>query len=672
MKKTKTLATLMSLLVAGSFLLTACGGDSSTVESSIDEETSEVESSVEESSEESQYPEAIVTLRTDSEVELEVGGKVTIAGRVTTDESDSTLNISVDDPTVISLPTKTSGAASYSITGLKEGTCTVTLSANVNPEAYVTVAVTVIAARPALASAIETVSNYTNYTITAEGNYYSSSGSSVPYTAKKECVSNALVVGIDYGNQGEYSAMYTSSSTGYDMWGIFAAQDGYCSYLYYDEDTMVTEGLERVKGNDGYLTADTIAGNHYKNYNSANSYFNGLQALNSDLFTSTKASDNVYEIEGGSSSTTDTNAECMLLAVFDDTMYYNAVTNSVDSSGYYYLSDVAELVDTTITVLDDDHIQVDFAMTIGTYEYASTALISNIGTTALDVGPSTMAEDIAAVQSIAAPALDSRLQLVIDAVAADNYVLKGNYYRSSPYYVEYSMNIYYSKNYCAYVLDQTNYDKFISAGYTETYMNSINAVYFITDDSDYIQYAYINYDYVTQDDGSEVFTVTADFDNVETTTRAKSTFYTYNEYLSSTGMFTEEMLTQLGDYATFFTSMNEGFWTTGETLSQAYAEALGVWSSMESDYPDRLGSDVFGIVPSFNDNYTEVIGFTLVIGFSPEGNGSYYTYSWAYSDVGNATGQCPINGDWEEYTNPTEEENTGSAVSLLGDYRLAI
>ncbi len=647
MKKSKTLVSLLAILLIGaSPILSACG----------------------ESSAETVYPEATVSLRTSSEIEVEVGGTARIAGTVTTEEDDATLTISVDDPTIISLPTRTPGAASYTITGLQEGTCTVTLAATVNPDAFVTIQVTVIAARPALATLIDTVSYYDNYTIETEGNLGGSE-----YAIKAECADNMFIVGYDEGLTGEYVAYYGNDD--YDLWGIFAAQDDYVSYIYTDVNTgsLATSALERVKGNDGYLTSDTFAGNHYRSYSSKNDYFNGLQALNSDFYTSEKASDNIYEIDGSADDLTSALAECMLLEVFDPVLNYLAIYSSVDSDGYYYYYDVAETVDTTVTVTDVDQIEITFE--VG--DYYSTSTITNVGTTEIDLGPSGLVSELQAVEALPTPELDSRLQVVADAIAGNDYVVDGSYYFTvNNAQLTFDCQHYYTEDYCAfYVLNQNNYEKLYngftlayvqSEGYStkEAFLNDFSYVYYV-DEYNRLAAADINYSY--DSDGN--FTVTADFDGATHYSNSASDLYSYFGYLSSTGLFTVEALGQLSDYETFFSSMGSGFWTTGENLTRAYGEAIGIIDQVDSYYPNRVGSDVFGIIPTFNDDYTSVTGFTLYYGFDETGSGSYSVYSWPYYDVGTAAESCPFDEQYhiDVVGDVVEEEDPATSSSGEGD-----
>ncbi len=652
MKKTKSLVSLLTvILVTGSSLLASCGDTDPSTSSIAGTDSSEISSS---ESPEDEYPAATVSLRTSSEIEVEVGATARIAGSVTTDADDATLTISVEDPSIVSLPTKTTGAASYTITGLAEGTTTVTLAATVNPNAYVTVQVTVIAARPALSSMIDTISNYSNYTIVTEGSYPSSSGGDISYTSKLECTENMLVSGIDFGNEGTYVAQYTSSSTGESIWGIFAADDGYCSYIY--ENTLGhldTSSVARIKGNDGYMTAAHIGGNHYKSMSSMDDYFNGLQALNSSLFTSVKSDDNVYEIAGSSSDMNSTYAECMLMSIMDPTIYYYAYLATVDSSSgsaYYY--DMAEAVTTTVTILDVEEVQFDFEVNYGGYIISSTATIQDVGSTEIDLLSSDLLTDISNVTSIPAPQLDDRLSLVVDAIAGNDYMVTGSYKLTNNSSVTFTAYHYYTEDYyVAYMLDQTNYDILANAlGADE--LNEFTEIYY-KDANGHLSGAYVTYGY----DENNNFTATIDTANAHPFDNPADDLYEALGYLSSTGLFTEDALAQLSDYEQFFTSIGSGFWTTGETLTRQYGEAIGIISQIDREAPDRLGSDVFGIVPTFNDTYTTVESFTLYYGYDEEGTGSYGVYKWPYTNVGGAATSCLIN---DQYLQMMGKSDSGS------------
>ena len=670
MKKTKSLVSLLAvILVTGSSLLASCGDAvSSTQEStSTSEESSEIVSS----SSEDEYPAATVSLRTSSAIEVEVGATARIAGSVTTDADDATLTISVEDPSVVALPSKTTGAASYTITGLAEGTTTVTLAATVNPTAYVTVQVTVIAARPALASMIDTISNYSNYTIVTEGSYPSSSGTTIPYTSKLECTENMLVSGIDLGNYGTYTSNYSSNTTGESLWGIFAA-DGYCSYIYENSlGHLDTSSVARLKGNDGYLTADHIGGNHYKSMSSMNDYFNGLQALNSSLFTSEKSDDNVYEIAGSSSDMNSTYAECMLMSIMDQTAYYYAYLAAADASGSAYYYDMAEAVTTTVTILDVDEVQFDFEVNYGGNIISSTATIQDVGTTEIDLLSSDMLTDISSVTSIPAPELDSRLELVVDAIAGNDYMVTGSYYLTSASSVNFTAYDYYTEDYyVAYMLDQTNYD-ILAQALSEDDLNEFTEIYY-KDADGHLSGAYVTYAY----DENNNFTATIDTSSAtQYTGNTADDLYEALGYLSSTGLFTEDALAQLSDYEQFFTSIGSGFWTTGETLTRQYGEAIGILSQIDRYYPDRLGTDVFGIVPTFNDNYTAVESFTLYYGYDEEGTGSYGVYSWPYTNVGGAASSCLINDQYLTMVGGSDTEEDSDEDSEIAtfnpDFRLA-
>ena len=363
MKKTMFRLNLAALALVSVIGMTGCGNTSSvSAEQSTSTETSSSGVDAE--------------IRVTSKVtEVEVGESITIRFTVDTDADDATCNVSCDDESVLSLPDKVTNVVSVVVTGLTVGTANLTIKARANKSVTKTLAINVVAAVPTLRNAMKKIIGLKNYTVNTVNQDESLSFKSI-------VTENAVYKTYSTASKTD-EPLYTSTKGGFSRYGIGIGSDGYATYIDKNTTTgeLINPGI-RVTTGLGFLDSTNFTGAGITSLNDSDGYgFLSFAALNYTDFVSTKASDNVYTIDGTEDDATSTLVECVLWNMTDP----GAFSSCFSDSGHYYY-EFAAAITTTITVKSSTDIEIKIATDNDNYEITT---ISDIGKSAVPTAVST-------------------------------------------------------------------------------------------------------------------------------------------------------------------------------------------------------------------------------------------------------------------------------------------
>ncbi|MFA6830012.1 MAG: hypothetical protein WCR67_04860 [Bacilli bacterium] len=405
MKKSLILMSALAVL-ASSAGLASCNTTTSTstsVETSVSVSTGD-STSTSTSTTPSISVSAIGVNFTSKVSEVEVGSSITIrAAAVNLDGSDlenDYINFSTDDEDerYLTLPDTITNTNSIKVTGRRTGTVVITATSVADRTVSATITITVKTKLSALKSVINTVNDLTNYTFVST--YTDNDGEEAEY-GRVERTSTTLLQTV-VNADGESVSPFTAE-------GLGIAKDGYAIYLEKDSNGAYT-GNERLTCGSGFLTASNFAGfgDSTSSPNDTQTIFTSFAGLNPSWFTSTKSSDNTYEIEGTSDDVNSALAEFTLWSMMDPISLYNYI-----SAGTSNFVDLAALAETTIDVLTNSTIKV--TLTVG--DVTLTGSLTEVGTTE---APEAAAAYLAATASVA-PALSATMDKIRNCYTSGVY-----------------------------------------------------------------------------------------------------------------------------------------------------------------------------------------------------------------------------------------------------------
>ena len=594
----------------------------------------------------SDYPEVTISLST-TEISLDVGGVLSLRATVAGETEDSTVDFTVDDPTIVSLSTPT-GSIRTNVTALAEGTATITATAHCNPNVSATCVVTVSPAKPTLRAQVASLVSAHNYTVTST---YSGEAMLAELTDTVQLTEDSLIVTstTSEGTSGIWNGklIYDDDDplASSSVYGLSVADDGQVFYVAYTESGEFVSPALRAKGGSGYLTAENFDGSGSST--PIENDFNSFASFDPSVFTDEKSTDNTYEIAGdyesdGETLNSDVSVEVGLINAFAPNLYLAAQQAVVGEDGTFYLVDVALLIDTTLEVTDDG-----LTMTFESSDLGMTvkSVVSNVGTTTITTAPASFASDVANVE-VETPALNSELQAIITAINANDYVNSGNYW----FGVEgtnFTATDYYTEDY--YISSLTNY-----AGYQgiatylelkgeevtpENVSSALGSAVFYKGDDGYVKSRQIILTPVTNEEGVTSLTyVIGEEKNATTTSGGTVTndlYYQACGYYSSYGVFNETTFSVFSDEREiFFSSLGSTYNSRSYATGELFAQVFGVYDQILRE----LGGDpaVYATVvdPTIDRQTGACTDVTFYVAFGADTSGSYQLYQFDITGFG--------------------------------------
>lgn len=417
MKSKKKFGVCMLSLLSLGFGLTGCGGNK------VD------------------YPNVTIRVRT-TEDEVEVGGVVTV--RATIGGADEIgANFTTENTDLISIKPNESGV-SAKVTGLKEGEATIVVTAKANPTISRSIKLTVIPTRPSLRGALENIDKLNNYTFEG-GEYAGDDVDFYPQTITK-VTEDAIIMTDDQDDPVVQETSISASSlqtNNNDIVGVKILEDNHAHYLEKKGRNYITEDAAVARGGAGLIDKANLSGYAEKANNADdNPYIYGLRAINPAWVSDEKSEDNIYEIDG--SEKDDLGYGNDVASAYVETLLWKLVDiksyqEQVKTIGEAYPVAMAAAVETSITVIRPDQIQVD--LKVGTKTYRG--IMSNIGTTTIDseADYASALDDMKGTKTL----LPADLEKGKEALNTHNYVRDNYMYPDHSTLFHYST--YYTENY---------------------------------------------------------------------------------------------------------------------------------------------------------------------------------------------------------------------------------
>ena len=348
-----------------------------------------------------------------SEYEVERSASITIRATVTIPGgSNMTVNYSVDNESIVTLPDNVNGVSSIKITGRKIGSCVITATSVEDPTLTASVTVKVVQFKSALRSVWNNVIKKKNYTLTSVVD-----GDDDPSSILKVTPEAITLTDNSGGSLVQLKSLDENEDViSFDAFGIALNADDYGYYILKDQTGEWFTPLATIQTSVvGLLNASNFLGlgANASSWNDVDSFFFGLQAINPNWFTSTKEESNIYAIEGSKSDTNSAFAEAMLWQLVDPVGRREFLEGLGENSTVYTL---AAEIDTSITVVDNNTVSIQIEQPNTGASHIAT--LTDVGTTEIDADINSY---ITGDVNVPLPALDSSLALLKEAFAKNDY-----------------------------------------------------------------------------------------------------------------------------------------------------------------------------------------------------------------------------------------------------------
>ena len=347
-----------------------------------------------------------------SEYEVERSASITIRATVTIPGgSNMTVNYSVDNESIVTLPDNVNGVSSIKITGRKIGSCVITATSVEDPTLTASVTVKVVQFKSALRSVWNNVIKKKNYTLTSVVD-----GDDDPSSILKVTPEAITLTDNSGGSLVQLKSLDENEDViSFDAFGIALNADDYGYYILKDQTGEWFTPLATIQTSVGLLNASNFLGlgANASSWNDVDSFFFGLQAINPNWFTSTKEESNIYAIEGSKSDTNSAFAEAMLWQLVDPVGRRKFLEGLGENSTVYTL---AAEIDTSITVVDNNTVSIQIEQPNTGASHIAT--LTDVGTTEIDADINSY---ITGDVNVPLPALDSSLALLKEAFAKNDY-----------------------------------------------------------------------------------------------------------------------------------------------------------------------------------------------------------------------------------------------------------
>ncbi len=608
MKKIKTIS-----LLALSLFLVGCGETTSAASNSSESAAAS----------ESSYPSVYLKAKSNYR-EVEINQSIEISAIV---NKGGKATFTCSDTSIASLEPQSDGIRA-TLTGIKEGKVTVTLTSTLNPNVTSSIDITVIKTKPSLRQVIKNIQALDNYTLSigeAEG------GTIEEYSATELVFEDSIIFTDSYGSP----LIEDEDQNG--LIGKKVTKDGKVVYIQADGNSFKAENAPIVQCNAGLLTKDNFKGAKDKASQAFQvGEFYSYDAINPDWVTDTKTEDNVYVIdgeavddEGVATNITGAYVECLLWRLADKESYEEAVSSLTE--GYFW--SLAGQVETTITVEASDVISVSIELsTDKTYKIEM-----------IDVDSTSMEYDLSGVgntmddATASTPVIASDIEKAITAIKTNNYVQVNSMFPDHKTEIKY--NIYYTPDYVFYDCNKE-------------FSNEYNSHIGGTDTEKWVQEPY---GYIKKTDGIHKFTYDEANDTVsvsstkEEGTDANTSLPEYQKYFSTISVFNSDLKYSFG-------TVQESIWNNHST-KYYHTDSRAVFNDFINYYAPEDLADVI-------ENVKSGLGVTL----SSDGK---------VSVVNGTLGYTPFDGDDSDITQHTygvdyfELNSFGSATANKVDSKLA-
>lgn len=376
---------------------------------------------------------------TQSEVEIERSSTKTVrvnTSALTTDDK-TVIFSSEEDKTIIQLADQGSGDVAIKIKGLRIGKATLKAVSVANKNIIATVTINVVAQKSALRSVWNNVINkYKNYTLSS---FNPDISEEEPSSVVK--VTEKAVVATDKDGKPLLTIKLPVSeeeTEDVSLYGIAISDNDLAYYIIQKTDgTFFTPEIS-ITSAVGLLRQSNFlgTGKNAESFQDVGSFY-GLQAINPNWLTNIKNEDNTYEILGSEEDTNSAYAECLLWGLVDPKGKEDLIAEKLGTS--YYAYDAAELIDTTVTVVDNSTVSIQ--ITEVSSQTTHIAYLSDKGTTEL---PSEVATYVAqGGTTVAKPTIASGLTDIINTFKKNDYSIYQNF-KYGQYYDYYAPTYYWN------------------------------------------------------------------------------------------------------------------------------------------------------------------------------------------------------------------------------------
>lgn len=330
---------------------------------------------------------------------------------------------------------------SLKLTGNKKGTVTVTATSVANPTITASVTVTVVDRVPELSKVWANIISYKNYTLKTErivsddeketvGTKDDTEDFSVTRATEKAITQHIFRDGKETlpsflpKSSTAYIPIYgdknnTDTTTGYT--GVAIDKNGYAVYVNENINTGVMTPATTIIQNSfvGLVDSTNFAGRGTSatSPNDAGIFY-GLQAINPNWFSAyTKASDNVYTIEGSDSDAKSAFAESLLWGLLDPVGYIEYVSTLSSAT----FTNISAAITTTITATSNNTVEIEITRDNGVTVNNQTFQL-DVKATLTDIGTTTVAINGLDTLEASKPELASAIKLLVEGVSKNDYV----------------------------------------------------------------------------------------------------------------------------------------------------------------------------------------------------------------------------------------------------------
>lgn len=402
---------LLLVAIASLTALVGCGGTGTETENPATENTEKPTEVVTDKPTEAPVQKGTIRFAK-SEYEVERSASITIRATVTIPGgSNMTVNYSVDNESIVTLPDNVNGVSSIKITGRKIGSCVITATSVEDPTLTASVTVKVVQFKSALRSVWNNVIKKKNYTLTSVVD-----GDDDPSSILKVTPEAITLTDNSGGSLVQLQSLDENEEViSFDAFGIALNADDYGYYILKDQAGEWFTPLATIQTSVGLLNASNFLGlgANASSWQDVDSFFFGLQAINPNWFTSTKEESNIYAIEGSNTDVNSAFAEAMLWQLVDPVGRREFLEGLGENSTVFTL---AAEIDTSITVVDNNTVSIQIEQPNTGASHIAT--LTDVGTTEINADINSY---ITGDVNVPLPALNSSVALLKEAFAKNDY-----------------------------------------------------------------------------------------------------------------------------------------------------------------------------------------------------------------------------------------------------------
>ncbi len=401
---------------------------------------------------------------TTSDTEIEKGYTKTFrvnTSSLTSDDKTVLFSV-VQEGEIVQLAEQSGGDVSIKVKGLRIGTATLVATSVANTKITASLEIQVVAVKNNLRTVWKKISKLDNYTISSVN---PDIDEETPTSLIK--VTPDAVVAVDKNGSAlikQDVQLSEDSTENMSIYGIAISSNDLAYYLFQKTDGSFFLPDYSIQTSGGLLRKANFlgAGEKASSFLEVSTFY-GLQAINPGWLTNVKSEDNTYEIAGSEDEINAAYAEALLWGLVDPVGKSDLLAEKFKSG--YTAPEAAELIDTTITVINNDTVSITITETESQITHVAT--LTDKGTTVLDEAIANQVKSGAA--SVSKPKLNSGLQDIIATLKKDDYSM----YQNLTYgkYYDYYAPTYYWNGVTADILEnfknwaaQNNYSGQLQSG----------------------------------------------------------------------------------------------------------------------------------------------------------------------------------------------------------------